>query len=352
MSWRDKCAVFGIWGHPSSAFLTYLGLYALQHRGQEGAGIVSSDGGHFFSHKGHGLVGRVFSKENVRRLKGRSAIGHTRYSTTGSKDLKNIQPLTRDTSFGPTALSHNGNIVNHQELKRRFEKRASKDHTSDTERLFPLLDHVFSQGEKAPGRAFQKALQFVDGAFSLLALTRCALLAARDPLGFRPLVLGRKDGAFILASETAAFDLIGADYIREVEPGEIIIIDHQGLRSLYLPKKEKKALCVFEYIYFSRPDSFVFSQSVYERRKKMGAILASESPVEADLVIPVPDSGVPAAIGYANASGIPFEMGIIRNHYIGRTFIHPLKEARDFELKIKLNPFKKPFERKTGGGGG
>ena len=338
MGCRDKCAVFGVRGHDSAAFLTYLGLYALQHRGQEGAGIVSHRGGRFFSHKGPGLVGQVFSKEKLRGLKGESAIGHTRYATSGSSARRNIQPLQKNMPFGPVALSHNGNIVN-------LAPENSEDGESDTERLFPLIEAAAkakgaSVSADSAGEVFHKALQRAEGAFSLLALTPFALLGMRDPLGFRPLVLGRKDGAYVLASETVAFDLIGADYIREIEPGEIVIIDDRGIRSLYLPPKGKKALCVFEYVYFSRPDSFVFSESVYERRKKMGAKLARESPAEADIVVPVPDSGTPAAIGFAEESGLPFEMGIVRNHYIGRTFIHPLKEERDFSLKIKLNPLK------------
>ena len=337
MSWNDKCAVMGVWNHPEAAFLTYLGLYALQHRGQEGAGIVSLNKGSHLSYRNQGLVGQIFSPNRLEQLKGTAAIGHTRYSTTGLDELKNIQPLTRETSFGPLAISHNGNIVNHNALKTQFIK---KNHTfqngnSDTECLFPLISE---ENKGNMGEALQKSLQKADGAFSLALLTKDSLIAIRDPRGFRPLVLGKKEEAFIVASESCAFDLIGAKYIREIKPGEILVINTEGLRSFYLPKPERKALCIFEYVYFSRPDSFVFEQSVYERRKRMGILLAQEHPVEADMVIPVPDSGVPAAIGYAKESGLPFEMGIIKNHYIGRTFIHPSPLVRNFKVKIKLNP--------------
>ena len=337
MSWRDKCAVVGVWNHPEAAFLTYLGLYALQHRGQEGAGIVSLDKGKHLAYRDRGLVGQIFSREKLDQLKGTAAIGHTRYSTTGTDELKNIQPLTREMPFGPLAISHNGNIVNHRILKKQLAKKKYifQDGESDTECLFPLISE---EEEGDMGKILQKSLQKVEGAFSLAFLTNKALIAARDPMGFRPLVLGKKEEAFIVASETCAFDLIGATYIREIEPGEVLVIDSEGMQSFHLPKAKRKALCVFEYVYFSRPDSFVFEQSVYERRKLMGALLAKEHPVEADMVIPVPDSGVPAAIGYAKESGLPFEMGIIKNHYVGRTFIHPSPLVRNFKVKIKFNP--------------
>lgn len=334
MSWRDKCAVMGVWNHPEAAFLTYLGLYALQHRGQEGAGIVSLNNGRHLSYKNQGLVGQIFSRERLAFLKGHAAIGHTRYSTTGPDDLKNIQPLERTTPFGPLAVSHNGNIINYGLLKNQF-KDFPFESASDTECLFPLI-LKFYKGNM--GEALKNSLQKMEGAFSLALLTKDALVAVRDPRGFRPLVLGKKEEAFVIASETSAFDLIGAEYIREIEPGEILVIDKKGLNSFHLPEVKRKALCIFEYVYFSRPDSFIFEQSVYERRKLMGQILAKEHPVEADMVIPVPDSGTPAAIGYAKESGLPFEMGIIKNHYIGRTFIHPSPLVRDFRVKIKLNP--------------
>ena len=254
MSWRDKCAVMGVWNHPEAAFLTYLGLYALQHRGQEGAGIVSLNNGQLLSCKDQGLVGQIFTRDRLDFLKGHAAIGHTRYSTTGPDDLKNIQPLETETPFGPLAVSHNGNIINYNLLKNQY-KGFSFQSASDTEILFPLI-REFYKGNI--GEALQNGLQKVEGAFSLALLTKDALIAVRDPRGFRPLVLGKKEEAFIIASETAAFDLIGAEYIREVKPGEILIIDKKGFHSVFLPEVKRKALCIFEYVYFSRPDSFIF----------------------------------------------------------------------------------------------
>ncbi len=339
MSFHDKCAVAGVWNHPEASFLTYLALYALQHRGQEGAGIVSLHEGKHLSYKNQGLVGNIFTKEKLETLKGSSAVGHTRYSTTGLDELKNIQPFSRELSSGPVSVSHNGNIVNYSVLKKKFleEKRVFVEGDSDTECLFPLIAHYGDKGQDI-GDTLLKCLPQLEGAFSLAILTKDSLIAVRDSRGFRPLVLGKKDSAYIIASETCAFDLIGATYIREVEAGEILIINKGGMRSLYLPKAEKKAQCIFEYVYFSRPDSLVFSQNVYERRKKMGEYLAKEHPAPADMVIPVPDSGIPSAIGYAQQTGIPYEMGIIRNHYIGRTFIQPSPLVRNFKVKIKLNP--------------
>ena len=339
MSWKDKCAVMGVWNHPEASSLTYLGLYALQHRGQEGAGIVSLDKGKHFSHKSRGLVGDIFSDEKLKELKGSAAIGHTRYSTTGCDDLKNIQPLMKDLPIGPVAVSHNGNIVNYHLLKEKFKNNPflSPAVDSDTECLFPIMSEC--EGD-AIGPILQKSLSQIEGAFSFAILTKDSLIGARDPRGFRPLVLGKKDEAWLLASETCALDLLGADYVREIEAGEIIVIQKEGLKSYYLPSVKRKAYCIFEYVYFSRPDSIVFGHSVYNKRKQLGRILAQESPVEADFVIPVPDSGVPGSIGYSQESGIPFEMGIIRNHYIGRTFIHPTTKIRDFKVKIKLNPQK------------
>ncbi len=345
MSWKDKCAVMAVWNHPEAAFLTYLGLYALQHRGQEGAGIVSLFEGRRRERKAPGLVGDVFSADQLRELRGRAAIGHTRYSTTGSGELKNIQPLTREIpGFGPVSVSHNGNIVNHRLLssgggQEKSEKtKGKKEGESDTECLFPLLSKELSKSGGSFSRALKSSLAAMEGAFSLAILTKDSLIAARDPLGFRPLVLGKKDGGFAVASETCAFDLTGARLIREIQPGEILTVGKSGLRSERLPPSNKKAQCIFEYVYFSRPDSMVFGQNVYERRKLMGALLAREHPAPADLVIPVPDSGVPAALGYARESGLPYEMGIVRNHYIGRTFIHPSPSVRNFRVKIKLSP--------------
>ena len=337
MAFNDKCAVAGVWNHPSASFLTYLALYALQHRGQEGAGIVSLYEGKHLSHKSKGLVGPIFSKKVLEQLKGSSAIGHTRYSTTGLDEFKNIQPFTKELDLGPLSVAHNGNIVNYSLLKERFlkEKRVFTEGDSDTECLFPLIAHYDSQDI---GERLLKALSDLEGAYSLVFLSKDSLIAVRDPMGFRPLVLGQKGESFVVASETCAFDLIGAKYLREIQNGEILIINKKGMKSLFLPPAPRKAQCIFEYVYFSRPDSFVFNQNVYERRKKMGERLAKEHPVKADMVIPVPDSGIPAAIAYAQTSGLPYEMGIIRNHYIGRTFIHPSPLIRNFKVKIKLNP--------------
>ncbi len=334
MSWKDKCAVFGIWNHPEASFLTYLGLYALQHRGQEGAGIVSLNKGQPISFKNLGLVGDVFSPENLQKLSGLAAIGHTRYSTTGSDELKNIQPLTMKTSFGFVSISHNGNIVNHRQIQKTM-KSGKEVSSSDTECIFSLLNNC---NQSSVDQALKENLSKLEGAYSLAILTKDSLIAARDPMGFRPLVLGQKKGAYVVASETCAFDLIGATYIREIKPGEILTITDKGLKSEQISKPSRLAKCIFEHVYFSRPDSFVFGKNVYECRKKMGMYLAQEHPVDADLVLPVPDSGVPAAIGYSQESGIPYEMGIIRNHYIGRTFIHPSDSIRNFKVKIKLNP--------------
>jgi len=335
MSWRDKCAVFGIWNHKEASLLTYLGLYALQHRGQEGAGIVSLNQGQHLSFKNIGLVGDVFSEEKLKTLSGLAAIGHTRYSTSGSDELKNIQPLGDQTSFGPVSISHNGNIVNYHQIKKNLKTQSGH---SDTQCILSLLKN---SKKKSIVEALKDILLQLEGAYSLVILTQDSLIAVRDPMGFRPLVLGKKESAYIVASETCAFDLIGARYIREIEPGEMLTINHQGLISQkWIKDSPKSAKCIFELVYFSRPDSFVFSQNVYECRKRMGEYLATEHPMDADLVIPVPDSGVPAAMGYAQQSGIPYEMGIIRNHYIDRTFIHPSASIRNFKIKIKLNPQK------------
>ena len=339
MSFNDKCAVAGVWNHPEASFLTYLALYALQHRGQEGAGIVSLCKGKHLSYKNQGLVGNIFNKEKLEALKGYAAIGHTRYSTTGLDELKNIQPFSRELILGPVSVAHNGNIVNYSVLKKRFltERRVFIEGESDTECLFPLLAHYAEKGQGI-GELLLKSLPEMEGAFSFVILTKDSLVAARDPMGFRPLVLGKKDSAYIVASETCAFDLIGAKFLREIQAGEILVIHKEGLKSFSLPKAKKRAFCIFEYVYFARPDSLVFDQNVYERRKKMGEYLAKEHPVSADIVVPVPDSGTPAAIAYAKESGIPFEMGIIRNHYVGRTFIQPSPLIRNFKVKIKLNP--------------
>ncbi len=344
MGLKEECGVFGIWNHEEAARITYLGLYSMQHRGQESAGIVSVDGETHFHHKGLGLVHDVFAAEELTRLPGRSSIGHVRYSTTGQNHLANAQPLTAILMNGPVALAHNGNIVNGESLRRRLQSTGSIfQGTNDTEVLLHLLS-------RNPSNDIQKALREsvteLVGAYSFLILAKDRLVAMRDPFGFRPLVLGRKtneDGssAVVLASETCAFDLIGAKYIREIEPGEIFSVDATGEYSEKFTSptsNHRRAHCVFEHIYFSRPDSIVFGRSVYESRKGFGQQLAIESPVEADVVVPVPDSGVAAALGFSSKSGIPFELGIIRNHYVGRTFIQPQQSIRDFGVKIKLNP--------------
>lgn len=343
---KDECAVMGVWGDPEAARMTYLGLYALQHRGQESSGVVSLHEGSHLNHKGNGLVGEVFKEENLSRLKGNAAIGHNRYSTTGENLIANIQPLTARLKEGPVAMAHNGNLVNAKVIRDDLiHQGAIFQGTSDTEVIMHLI-------AKHPSSDMIECLKDIlpklEGAYSLTILLKDKLIAVRDPRGFRPLCLGRrsltepgsKDSAYVLGSETCAFDLIGAQFVREIEPGEIWWVDQKGEHStrFVAEGKVREAKCVFEHVYFSRPDSIVFGQSVYEARRAMGACLAKENPVEADMVIPVPDSGVPSAIGYSAASGIPFELGIIRNHYIGRTFIQPSQSIRDFGVKIKLNP--------------
>lgn len=342
-SWNEECAVFGIWNHEDAARLTYLGLYAMQHRGQESSGIVSLSQGQHLVHKGLGLVGDVFKEEQLQSLPGLAAIGHNRYSTTGQNLLMNAQPLTAGLRWGPCALAHNGNIVNAAQVRHRLQHLgAIFQGTTDSEIFLHLLSRL---PEKNLAETLPGLLSEVVGAYSMVLLTDHSLVAVRDPLGFRPLVLGMKanskgEQSYVVASETCAFDLIGAQYLREIQPGEIFVVDAQGARSTFLqiPKTEGLARCVFEHVYFSRPDSIVFGRSVYESRKEFGRWLARETPVKADVVIPVPDSGVPAALGYANESGIPFEFGIIRNHYVGRTFIQPQASIRSFGVKVKLNP--------------
>jgi len=340
-SWREECAVFGVWGDPEASRMTYLGLYAQQHRGQESSGIVSLYDGQHLLQKGMGLVGDVFKESDLIRLQGHAAIGHNRYSTTGASLQYNIQPLAAHLMNGPVALAHNGNIVNADELRNDLKKAgAIFQGTNDTECLLHMLAHLPSSDIIT---CLKESLPKLVGAYSFVILTHDRLIAARDPYGFRPLVLGQRpigDGRFswVVASETCAFDLIGAKFGREVEPGEILWIDDQGEHREKIPLQVPRlAKCVFEHVYFARPDSQVFGLSVYESRKRMGEILAQENPVDADIVVPVPDSGVPAAIGYSRESGIPFELGIIRNHYIGRTFIQPSQSIRSFGVKIKLN---------------
>ncbi len=342
---HEECGVFGVFGHPEAANLTYLGLYALQHRGQEGAGICSSDGRQLYLEKAMGLVADIFSEKRLKKLPGHIAIGHNRYSTAGSSVLKNVQPIVANFSLGALALAHNGNLVNATELRATLEEEgAIFQSTSDSEVVVHLIAH--SKGDSMEDRVVQ-ALREISGAYSLLILRERELIAVRDPYGVRPLCLGQVDGAYVVASETCAFDLINATYIRDIEPGEMVIINDEGVHSHRIMLSQRKAFCIFEFIYFARPDSNIFGgQNVNEIRKEFGRQLARESGVEADLVIPVPDSGVPAALGYAEESGIPFDFGLIRNHYIGRTFIEPKQNIRHFGVKIKLNPVKKLIQGK------
>lgn len=334
---HDECAVFGIYGHKEAANLTYLGLYALQHRGQESSGIVSSDGDNFNVEKGMGLVADIFTKKEIRRLRGDKAIGHNRYSTAGNSNLRNVQPVTVNFAFGNLAVAHNGNLTNAEMLRSELEAYgAIFQSDSDTEVIVHLIAH--SKGETFFNRLVE-ALSLVRGAYSLTLLTDHELIAVRDPYGFRPLCLGRYKGAWTVASETCAFDLIGAEFVREIEPGEIIVVNDKGLTSHHpFLMPETPAKCVFEYVYFSRPDSKIFGNyAVYPVRKALGRQLSKEAYVPADMVIPVPDSGLPAALGYAQGSGIPFEIGLTRNHYVGRTFIEPEQSIRHFGVKLKLN---------------
>ncbi len=342
---EEECGVFGVYGHPEAANLAYLGLYALQHRGQEGAGICSSDGKQLHIEKSMGLIADIFTEKRLRRLPGYIAIGHNRYSTAGSSSLKNVQPLVANFSLGTIAIAHNGNLVNAAELRGRLEEEgAIFQSSSDSEVIVHLTAH--SRGDSFKQRLVQ-ALQEVSGAFSLLVMREKELIAIRDPYGVRPLSLGRFDGSYVVASETCALDLIGAEYIRDIEPGEMLVINDHGLDSIKALHSPRKAHCVFEFIYFARPDSCIFNGvNVNGVRKNLGRRLAEESRIDADLVIPVPDSGMPAAIGYAEASGIPFDLGLIRNHYVGRTFIEPKKTIRHFGVKIKLNPVREILKDK------
>ncbi len=339
--WHDECGVVGIWNDVEASRLTYLGLYALQHRGQEAAGIVTLDQGIHHRHLGLGLVAEVFTEADLDRLQGPAAIGHVRYSTAGQNSLINAQPLTAELYSGAIAVAHNGNIVNGEALRRELiYNGAIFQGSNDTESLLHLIAKHPCEDTIS---CLEETLPRLQGAYSLLILTKDRLIAARDPYGFRPLVLGQRANAsgersWVLASETCVFDLIGAKYVREIEPGEIFWIDAAGEHSVKLKKTGRLARCIFEHVYFARPDSLVFGLSVYESRKRLGQIVAREHPVEADLVTPVPDSGVPAAIGYSEESGLPFELGIIRNHYVGRTFIEPQQSIRSFGVKIKLNP--------------
>ncbi len=331
---REECGVFGIYGHPDAAAITALGLHALQHRGQEAAGIVSFDGRRFHSERRMGLVGDAFSRrEVIERLPGMSAVGHVRYSTTGETILRNVQPLFAELNAGGFAVGHNGNLTNGLTLRRQLVKDgAMMQSTSDTE----VILHLVAQSRRNRFvERFIDALRTIEGAYSLVGLTNKKLVGARDPLGIRPLVLGELGGCPILASETCALDIIGAKYVRDVENGEVVVFDEEGVQSHKPFPPMAPRPCIFEYVYFARPDSIVGGKHVYDIRKIMGRELAREAPADADVIVPVPNSGVPAAIGYAQASGIPYELGIIRNHYVGRTFIEPTQQIRQLGVRLK-----------------
>ena len=341
---RDECGVFGVLGHTEASKLIYLGLYALQHRGQEGAGIVCSDEGVLTAHRGIGQVADVFKPHKLARVRGTHGIGHVRYSTFGSSNLRNVQPLVVDYKRGSLALAHNGNIVNAESLREELEESgAIFQSTTDSE----VIIHQISRSHGASfTHSIIESLNRVIGAYSLIAMNGEEIVAARDPLGFRPLWLGRLDDSYVVSSETCALDIIDAEWVREIEPGEVVTISHDGIQSQkpFLPIIPKQ--CIFEYIYVSRPDSYIFGKSVDEVRKEFGRKLARVQPVEADIVMAVPDSSNPAALGYAHESGIPFEMGFIRNHYVGRTFIEPDQGIRDFGVKIKINASRSAVEGK------
>lgn len=333
---KHYCGIFGVYGHPNAAELTYYGLYALQHRGQESAGIVTSDGTQFRSHRGMGLVSQIFHGDVLSKLVGNMAVGHTRYSTTGSSQLVNAQPLTVNCARGPIAIAHNGNLTNAAKLRDELEAKGSIFQTTvDSE----IILHLMAQpGEDGKACSLLQAIRRIEGAYSLVIMTPKELIGVRDPFGFRPLCIGKLDTSYVLASETCALDLIHAKFVREVEPGEIVVINGDGLTSIQaFPDKEKRAFCIFEYVYFARPDSTIQNRSVYKVRVDLGRELAREHPVDADIVIPVPDSGVCAALGYSLESQIPFEMAFVRNHYVGRSFLQPSQLIRDFNVRVKLN---------------
>ena len=335
---REACGIFAVYGHEDAPKLTYFGLYALQHRGQESAGIVVSDGRQVMEHKAMGLVPDIFGEEILTKLKGNMALGHVRYSTTGSSLLVNAQPL-RVQHLGKTlAIAHNGNLVNARQIRDALESQGSLfQTTTDSEVVLHLVARAMKKGLE---EAMLDTMRQVKGAYSMVIMTQDTLIAMRDPHGFRPLCLGRLNSGYVVTSETCALDLVEAEFIRDIEPGEILIINEKGQRSIRPEKEGRKAQCIFELIYFARPDSMVFGENVYLFRKRQGGLLAEEFQVDADLVMPFPDSGNYAAIGYAQRSGTPLEMGVIRNHYVGRTFIQPSQSMRDFGVKVKLNPVK------------
>jgi amidophosphoribosyltransferase len=337
---RHYCGVFGVWGHPGAASLTYYGLFALQHRGQESAGIVSCDErGEFHTYRGMGLVSQVFNEDVLPGLKGNIAIGHTRYSTTGSSQVINAQPLTVDFYKGKVAIAHNGNLTNAARLRWELEQNGSIFQTTiDSEIILHLLAQPHDEPSSEQTNLIH-ALRRIQGAFSLVLMTGDALIGVRDPQGFRPLSIARLgDGGYALSSETCAFDLIQAEFIRDVEPGEVVVIDKKGIRSFHLySQPQRRAFCIFEHVYFARPDSILGGKSVYQTRVEMGRQLAREYPIEADIVVPIPDSGNCAALGYSIESGVPYEMAFVRNHYVGRSFLQPSQLIRDFNVRVKLN---------------
>ena len=332
-----ECGICGIFGHEDAAKLTYFGLYALQHRGQESAGIVAGDGSKMTLHKDMGLVPEVFTETNLQRLSGYLAMGHVRYSTTGESSITNTQPFMVTHRGVPLAIAHNGNLVNSIDLRNHLEEKGAIFQTTmDSEIVIHLMARTLDMGL---AKAIKESFACIRGAYSLLLMTPDTLIAVRDPNGFRPLCLGRlSNGAHVVASETCALDLITAEYVRDVEPGEVLIINKNGIESIFPWPSRPKSYCIFEQVYFARPDSDIFGCNVYATRKRMGEILAKEAPIDADFVMPFPDSGNYAAIGYSQASGIPLEMGMIRNHYVGRTFIQPSQAMRDFSVRVKLNP--------------
>jgi amidophosphoribosyltransferase len=341
---REACGVFGVFGHKDAAKLTYFGLYALQHRGQESAGIVSSTGKSIFEHKGMGLVPDVFNEHALNGLHGHIAIGHVRYSTTGSSTAKNVQPFVVSHAGKTLAIAHNGNLTNARRVRTELEKKGSIFQTTmDSEIIVHLVARNIQGGME---EAVVETVSKIEGAYSCVLMTEDRLIAFRDPNGFRPLCLGLLDEGYIVASETCALDLIGARYIRDIDPGEILSISEDGLKSIRPSPERRKSLCIFEYIYFARPDSTIFGQNVYAVRKRLGKRLAQEYHIDADFAMPFPDSGNYAAIGFCQESGMPLEMGVIRNHYVGRTFIEPVQSMRDFGVKVKLNPVKEILNRK------
>jgi amidophosphoribosyltransferase len=341
---RESCGVFGVFGHDDAAKLTYFGLYALQHRGQESAGIVTSTGSTIHEHKGMGLVGEVFDEGILNQLHGHIAAGHVRYSTTGSSVARNAQPFVVSYAGKTLAIGHNGNLTNARQVRSRLEKQGSIFQTTmDSEIIVHLLARNLRKGLD---EAVTCAVKEIRGAYSCVLMTQEELIAFRDPNGFRPLCLGMVDGGYVVASETCALDLIDAQYLRDVEPGEILVIDKGGLRSMKPFDEREHSFCIFEFIYFARPDSNIFGQNVYAVRKRLGQMLAREYPIQADFAMPFPDSGNYAAIGFCHESKIPLEMGVIRNHYVGRTFIQPTQSMRDFGAKVKLNPVREILNKK------